>query len=304
VSTADFSNDGWIDIYVANDGEANLLWLNQHDGTFKEVGLLAGAALSAEGNAEGSMGVDAGDFDNDGDEDLFMTHLPHEGNNLYVNDGSAMFDDRSTPSGLGPASLGYTGFGTAWFDYDNDGWLDLLAANGAVHLRPGRAGGKFPYDERNLLFRNLGNGKFEEVSKRAGPVFELSEVSRGAAFGDIDNDGDIDVLITNNNGPVRLLINEIGNRNHWLGLRLVGSREKRDMLGARVGIVLADGRTLWRRARSDGSYASANDPRVLVGLGTASQPVRVRVVWPDGRTEEWAGVTVDRWMTLTEGTGT
>jgi hypothetical protein len=304
VASADFNHDGWIDIYVANDGEANLLWLNQHDGTFKEVGLLAGAALSAEGNPEGSMGVDAGDFDNDGDEDLFMTHLPHEGNNLYVNDGSAMFDDRSTQSGLGPASLGYTGFGTAWFDYDNDGWLDLLTANGAVHLRPGRAGEKFPYDERNLLFRNVGNGRFEDVSKRAGPVFELSEVSRGAAFGDIDNDGDIDVLVTNNNGPVRLLVNEIGSRTHWLGLRLLGNRAQRDMLGARVAIVLADGRTLWRRARSDGSYASANDPRVLVGLGAASQPVRVRVVWPDGRTEEWAGVTVDRWMTLTEGTGT
>jgi hypothetical protein len=309
VATADFNNDGWIDIYVANDGEANQLWLNQRDGTFKDVALIAGAALSAEGNPEGSMGVDAGDFDNDGDEDLFMTHLPDQGNNLYVNDGSGMFEDQSARSGLGPASLGYTGFGTAWIDYDNDGWLDLLTVNGAVSLKPSRASHRFPYDERNGLFRNLGNGRFEEVTSRAGDVFGLSEVSRGASFGDIDNDGDTDVLVTNNSGPARLLVNNIGNRRHWLGLRLVGdvasraSRASRDMIGARVEVVRPDGRTLWRRPRSDGSYASANDPRVLVGLGDSSAPVRVRVVWPAGGTEEWTGVPIDRWITLKQGDG-
>ena len=303
VSTADFNQDGWIDLYVANDGAANMLWMNQRDGTFRDAALLAGAALSAEGKPEGSMGVDAGDFDNDGDEDLFMTHLPDEGNNLYVNDGSGMFEDQSTRSGLGPLSLGYTGFGTAWFDYDNDGWLDLLAANGAVSLKSMRGSGQFPYNEPNRLFRNLANGRFEDVTSGAGPVFQLSEVSRGASFGDIDNDGDTDVLVTNNNGPVRLLLNGIGQRRHWLGLRLVGAGVARDMIGSRVAVTGAAGRTLWRRARSDGSYASANDPRVLFGLGDVAGAVGVRVIWPDGASEEWSGVTIDRWTTLERGTG-
>jgi hypothetical protein len=230
-----------------------------------------------------------------------MTHLPHEGNNLYVNVGSGMFEDQSAHSALGPLSMGYTGFGTAWIDYDNDGWLDVLTVNGAVSLKPSRASHRFPYDERNGLFRNLGDGRFEDVTNRAGAVFALSEVSRGASFGDIDNDGDMDVLVTNNSGPARLLVNNVGSRRHWLGLRLVGDGASRDAIGARVAVVRADGRTLWRRARSDGSYASANDPRVLVGLGDSAGPVRVRVVWPTGAAEEWTGVPVDRWMTLEQG---
>jgi hypothetical protein len=267
------------------------------------VALLAGVALSAEGKPEGSMGIDAGDFDNDGDEDLFMTHLPDQGNNLYVNDGSGMFEDQSVRSRLGPLSLGRTGFGTAWFDYDNDGWLDVLAVNGAVSLKSSRASHAFPYDEQNGLFHNQRDGRFEDVTSRAGRALALSEVSRGACFGDIDNDGDTDVLVTNNSGPVRLLVNNVGNRQHWLGLRLVGDLASRDAIGARVAIVRADGLTLWRRARSDGSYASANDPRVLAGLGTSVGPVRVRVVWPSGDAEEWADVPIDRWMTITQGTG-
>jgi len=296
VATADYDGDGWIDIYVANDGTENLLWLNQQDGTFRNQALLAGAALSGMGTPEASMGVAAGDFDNDGDEDLFMTHLRTEGNNLYVNDGSGIFQDRSAASELGSPSLPYTGWGTAWFDYDNDGWLDLLTVNGAVDAE-GRAS-TFPYDQRKTLFRNLGTGRFEDVTDQAGTVFDLSEVGRGAAFGDIDNDGDVDVLVGNNSGPIRLLINTIGNRNHWLGLRLVG-QEGRDMLGARVEVIRADGSTLWRRVRTDGSYASANDPRILVGLGARTESPTVRVHWPSGRAEEFS-VAVDQWVTLTE----
>jgi hypothetical protein len=306
VTTADFDGDGWIDIYVANDSRENLLWMNRHNGTFTNTALLSGAALTAEGKAEASMGVDAGDFDNDGDEDIFVTEQTGEGHNLFVNDGSGSFEDRSERSGLGPASLGYTGFGTAWFDFDNDGWLDLLTVNGAVQTIQALAQQRdpFPLHQRKQLFRNLRDGRFEEVTLRAGAAFQLSEVSRGAAFGDVDNDGDTDVLINNNSGSPRLLINNVGNGRHWIGLRVVGGGRGRDMLGARVEIVPNNGSSLWRRARADGSYASANDPRVLVGLGDSTGPVRIRVRWPDrDGVEEWRDVPIDRYSTLRKGEG-
>jgi hypothetical protein len=315
VATADFNNDGWIDVYVANDGRENVLWLNQRNGTFKNMALLGGAAVGADGRPKGSMGVDAGDFDNDGAEDLFTTQLPSEGASLYRNLGSALFEDMSAASGLGPMSRGYTGFGTAWMDFDNDGWLDLLIADGAIEAIKERGEEQFPYGERKLLFRNLGNGRFEDVTAQAGSTFQKFDVSRGAAFGDIDNDGDIDVVIANIHGPARLLINTIGNRKHWVGLRLLGGPAgspssngaradgKRDMLGARVEVIRPNAPTLWRRARSDGSYASANDPRVLVGLGDATSRPTVRVHWPDGRLEEWSEVAIDTWTVLTQGEG-
>ena len=304
VIAADFNGDAWPDIYVANDGTANVLWINQHDGTFKDTGFLSGSALSGDGKPEGSMGVDAGDFDNDGDEDLFMTHIAGEGHNLYVNDGSGLFEDRSTAVGLTAPTLPYTGFGAGWLDFDNDGALDLLTVNGAIQMiEPlARTGDRYPLRQMKQLFSNVG-GKFEDVTAKAGAVFGLSEVGRGVAFGDVDNDGDIDVVIANSNGKLRLLRNNIGTRKHWVGLRVLG-QHGRDMLGARVIVIRSGGApALWRRSRSDGSYASANDPRVLVGLGDSVGPVRVRVVWPDGRTEEWMSVPIDRWSTLTQGTG-
>jgi hypothetical protein len=305
VVSADFNGDGWMDLYVANDGQPNQLWVNQRDGTFKNAGLLSGTAMNAHGKAKASMGVDAGDFDNHGAEDLLVTNLRGEGDDLYVNDGTGLFEEQSERSGLGPASLGYTGFGVAWFDFDNDGWLDTLIVNGAVHTIEAliRANDPLPLREGKLLLRNLGNGRFEDVTGRAGAVLQVPEVSRGAAFGDVDNDGDIDVVVSNNGGKTRLLINNVGNRSHWVGLRLIGTPSGRDMPGARAGIVREDGSTLWRRVRADGSYASANDPRILVGLGQSSKPVRVRVVWPDGTTEEWNDVAVDRYTILKEGSG-
>src|SRR5437016_5522881 len=301
VVTADFDGDGWVDIYVANDGDPNQLWINQKNGTFKNEALLAGAAVNRDGKAEAGMGVDAGDLDANGTEDIFVTHLMDETNTLFTNMGEALFEDRTRGAGLGMPGHRFTGFGTLFFDYDNDGWLDLLVANGAVQLLPElmRRGDPYPLGQPNQLFHNTGKNTFVEVSP--GEAFQLLEVSRGAAFGDLDNDGNIDVLITNNNGPARLLLNQVGNRNHWLGLRLIGKDIKRDMLGAQVEIVISKTKTLWRRVRTDGSYLSANDPRVLAGLGSAVRVEAVRVRWPDGAIDQWKDPRVGQYTTLKEG---
>jgi hypothetical protein len=305
VATADFNADGWIDIFVANDQKENQLWINHQDGTFRNMAPLCGVAVGANGDVKANMGVDVGDFDNDGDEDLFITELTAQGSTLYVNVGAGAFEDQSARQGIHVPSLAYTGFGTAWLDFDNDGWLDIVAVNGYVtqNLEALGPGNPFPLQQRKQIFRNRRTAAFEDVTGRAGAVFQLAEVSRGAAFGDIDNDGDVDVLIGNAAGPTRLLINQVGSRHHWLGLRLLGQQARRDMIGARVAVILANGSTVWRRARADGSYASANDPRVLVGLGESAAPVQVRVIWPSGRVETWSDVPADRYTTLREGEG-
>jgi hypothetical protein len=299
VVTADFNSDGWIDIYVANDGDHNQLWTNQKNGTFVNDALLAGAAVNRNGQAEAGMGVDAGDFDGNGTDDIFVTHLMDETNTLYVNLDQALFEDRTREAGLGMPGRRFTGFGTFFFDYDNDGWLDLYVANGAVQLLPDliRKKDPFPLGQPDQLFRNTGKGSFVEVVDAIGPEFQLLEVGRGAAFGDVDNDGDTDLLVANNNGPARLFLNQVGNRNHWLGLRLVG-KNGRDMLGAQVEIVIAKDRVLRRRVRTDGSYLSANDPRVLAGLGAATRVQAVRVRWPDGTAEEFKNPSLDKYTTL------
>jgi enediyne biosynthesis protein E4 len=304
VITADFNGDGWTDMYVANDGDANQLWINQKDRTFKNEALLAGAAFNRDGKAEAGMGVDAGDFDGNGTEDIFVDHLMDETNTLFTNLGEGLFEDRTRESGLGMPGHRFTGFGTLFFDYDNDSWLDLLVANGAVQLLPelARKGDPYPLGQPNQLFRNTGQGTFIDTSPQAGEAFQLLEVSRGAAFGDIDNDGDVDVLITNNNGPARLLVNQFGNRNHWLGLRLIDNKTQRDMLGARVEIIISKGKSLWRRVRTDGSYLSSNDPRIIGGLGTSLSVEAVRVRWPDGTVDAWANPRIDQYMTLRKGT--
>lgn len=298
VICSDLNRDGWVDIYVANDATANLYWVNQKNGRFENQALLNGCAFNHSGVAEGSMGVDAGDFDGDGDEDLFMTHIAAETNTLYVNDGRGVFEDTTSRARLSVPSRELTGFGTAWFDYDNDGWLDLFVANGDVFQTKVK-----DQLQQNQLFRNQGNGVFQEVTGHAGSVLDLLEVSRGAAFGDIDNDGDTDILVTNNAGPCRLLLNQVDSRNSWLGIRLLGSHSRREETNARVEVLRSDGTSLWRRAHTDGSYCSANDPRILVGLGADTKVAAVRVHWPTGDVEQWTQLEINQYVDLRQGTG-
>ena len=305
VVCADFDGDGWPDIYVANDGAAAHLWINQRNGTFKERGLLSGTAYNGEGAPQAGMGVAVGDFDNDGDEDIFKTNLTHEGSNLYINDGHGNFYDASAEFGLLQSTFPYTGFGTEWFDYDNDGHLDLFIANGAVNRMESLRGSPYPFNQNNQLFRNQGDGKkFREMTAVAGPAFALSEVSRGAAFGDINNDGAIDIVVANNNGPARLLLNQARslNHNHWLVVRLEATNRNRFAIGAKIE-VRQPGRKLLRRAHTDGSYLSANDVRVHFGLGEDARIEEVIVYWPDRSTEAWDRIQADRIVTIRRGTG-
>jgi enediyne biosynthesis protein E4 len=310
VAIGDLDGDGWPDVYVANDAAPNQLWINRHDGTFEDRGLLSGTALNALGRPEGSMGIALGDADNDGDEDLFVTNIIGESHVLYLNDGTGNFEDARTKSGLGAATAGMTGFGTGWIDYDNDGRLDLFLTNGAVNIIEAERGEKAPYRQRSQLFHNEGGGRFREVTGEAGPFFERLLVGRGVAFGDLDNDGDVDMVVTTNNGPAVLLLNQTNTPgtapnpgHHWIEVALLSQDARRPVTGARVGIVREGLATLWRRARLDGSYLSASDGRVHVGLGDASRVDRVLVDWPDGAKESFAAVEADRLVTLLRGHG-
>lgn len=308
---ADLNGDRLIDAYVANDGAANHLWRNLGDGRFEESGLLSGAAYNMAGSPEASMGVTVGDVDGDGDEDLFMTHLVQESNTLYTNAGNGFFIDATDRFRLGASSLALTGFGSRWFDYDNDGHLDLFVANGNVKLEESRvAQSDYPFEQRNQLFLSENGERFREVFDK----LELArlEVSRGAAFGDVDEDGAIDILLTNNNGPARLLLNATESDNHWLSVSLVGTRSNRDGTGSRVmvkptaAIAAATEGDRWRkwgRSATDGSYLSASDRRVHMGLGSHLEPVDVTVLWPTGLTEVWRNIAVDQHLELLEGTG-
>ena len=300
---ADFNRDGRLDLYVANDWMPNQMWINQ-GGRFENQALLGGTALSIDGVAEASMGVDTGDYDNDLDDDLLLTHLTGETNTLYRNDGDARFVDVSLQSRLGPPSWSSTGFGTAWLDYDNDGLLDVLVVNGAIRRLESldTVGHPYPLAQPNQLFHNLGSEGFEEVSARAGSGVTAAEVSRGAAFGDVDNDGDTDVLVANNSGPARLLLNRVGQDASWIGGRLV-TAEGRDALGSRVRVHLRDGRVLERLVRTGASYASSLDPRVLVGLGAQTSVEAVEVVWADGAQESFGALETRRYHLLRRGEG-
>jgi hypothetical protein len=303
VVAGDYNGDGWLDLYVANDATPNQLWINHRDGMFVDEGLLSGSAVNAAGNPEGSMGIASGDFDGDGDEDLFITNIIGETFALYKNDGTGNFEDARVAAGLAAPTAASTGFGTDWFDYDNDGWLDLFVANGAVNVIEAQRGQPSPFRMKNQLFHNTGTGRFVETSAAGGPAFERAEVSRGAAFGDIDNDGDTDIFVTTNGGPVLLLLNQGGLRNHWLQITLDQGSGNQLGFGARIGVERPGQPTMWRRVHTDGSYLSASDVRAHFGLGDAAQIGAVVVQWPDGATERWPGGGIDRRITLRRGTG-
>jgi hypothetical protein len=306
VVASDLDGDGWLDLYVTNDLEPNFLWRNRRDGTFQDVATLTGTAVDGRGVALASMGVDAADFDGNGSPDLFMTHLVGEPNVLYENVGNGLFEDVSREAGLSEPSWDSTGFGTLFFDYDNDGLLDLFVANGAIVTLPElrSAGDPFPLHEPNQLFRNEGAGDFTEVTAEAGAALAHSEVSRGTAFGDVDNDGDTDLVVVNNAGPVRLLENRLGSENPWIGLRPVAGDPPRAVHGARLRIERRGADPLWRQVRVDGSYASANDPRVLVGLEGRGEVAGVEVGWPDGTRELFEAPPLGRYTVLRRGSGT
>ena len=305
VVSADFDDDGRIDIYVANDGSPNSLWINQGGMRFVDDAFLAGAAVNADGKTEAGMGVDAADYNQSGRDDLFVTHMRRESNTLYRNEGKGWFSDVTSASGLAASSMAATGFGTAWLDIDNDGWLDLVVANGAVVIEEDlvAAGDPFPYHQPNQLFANQGDGRFRDVSREAGSAFAVSRVSRGLAVGDLDNDGRADMVIANINSPARLLVNRSTGEHHWLGLNLRDATGRIDRTQAVAWLLRGDAPPLRRRARADGSYASANDSRLLFGLGSNGDPVSVRIDWPDGESEQFTDLAVDRYHTLSQGTG-
>lgn len=305
VVAADFNGDLYPDLYVANDGEPNHLWINQRDGTFADRALSLGAAVNNLGQAEAGMGIALGDVENDGDLDLFITHLRTESNTLYRRAGDIGFVDDSAVSGLAGPSLPYTGFGAGFFDYDNDGDLDLAVVNGRVTRGPlltNRQTSSYwdPYAEPNMFFENDGTGKFSDISPRAALFTQMVENSRGLAFGDVDNDGDVDLLVANEGGPARLYRNDTPDRGHWLTVRVVDPELRRDAVGAVVTVV-TEQHEIARLVAPGYSYLSSNDPRVHFGLGEAAHVEEIRVRWPDGTLETFPGGPADRFLRLEKG---
>ena len=298
----DYDDDGDPDLYVANDSVRNFLYRNDGDGTFTDVTLLSGTGYSEEGRPEAGMGVDAGDADGDGRFDLFVTNLSNEVNELYRNNGDGTFSIITHPSGLGEPSLLFVGFGTSFLDADDDGDLDLYITNGHVMDDIEAYSDSITHRERDFLFENLGKGRFAERGESAGAFFRDRDVGRGVAILDYDRDGRLDVALTRNAGPGRLLHNETPLLNHWLSVRLRGTRSNRDGIGARLGLT-AGGRTQVAERRGGSSYLSASEGIVHFGLGKESGPARLRVRWPSGRVETFSDLPLDRSLTLVEGNG-
>jgi hypothetical protein len=301
VAIGDYDDDGWPDVFVANDAVPNFLFHNEGKGRFAETALVAGVAVASNGTARAGMGTAFADYDGDGRLDLVVTNHETEMHSLFRNLGGGLFGEATIESGLGSVTLPYVGFGVVFFDYDNDGALDLSIANGHVidNVAQFRSGAK--HAQQRLLLRNTG-GRFRDVSDQSGPAFAVDQVGRGLAAGDIDNDGDLDLLVTNNGGPAALLRNDGGNRGHALLIKLIGAASNRNAIGARLR-VMAGSRTQLREVTSGSSYLAQNDLRVHVGLGDRTFAERIEIRWPSGRTEVLQNVPSDQVVTVREGQG-
>jgi hypothetical protein len=301
VAVLDFDGDGWPDLFVANDTQPNKLYRNNGNGTFREMGLAAGVAFGEDGVARGAMGADAADYDRSGRPHLLVGNSSNQMLGLYHNEGNGLFVDEAPSSSVGRASLLSLTFGVFFFDYDLDGYPDIFAANGHIEEEIGRVQPKVSYRESPLLFHNLGNGKFANVTAEAGAAFNRPIVARGAAYADFDHDGDPDVLITTNNGPAYLYRNDVGNRNHWLQIKLTGTRSNRDGIGAVARVQSSSGKQ-WNTVHSGSSYCSQSDLALTFGLGQDTVAA-IEVAWPSGAKQQFSGIHANQSIRIDEAAG-
>jgi enediyne biosynthesis protein E4 len=297
---ADFDNDSWPDIYVACDSTPSFLFKNNHDGTFTDVALESGVALNEDGMEQAGMGLGIGDYNLDGSLDILKTHFADDTAILYRNNGKGNFEDVTNSAGLGVETR-FLGWGAGIFDPDNDGYPDLFWVTGSVYPEIEKILPSYPFKSPRILFRNLRNGKFEELMDQAGPGVSAVHASRGCAFGDFDNDGDVDVLILNLNEPPSLLRNDVTGNNHWIKVKLIGTKSNRSAIGARVTAHYG-GKVQAQEVLSQASFYSANDLRLHFGLGTADK-ADLEIRWPNGTTERISNIAADRLVTIREGSG-
>ena len=301
VSTIDFDDDGWIDLYVANDSNPSTLYRNKRDGTFEDIAIAAGCAYSQDGKPQAGMGLAMGDYDRNGTVDIFKTNFAGDTSTLYANAGNGLCEDRTFASGIG-INTRWLGWGVGFLDLDLDGWLDLFLVNGHVYPEVDQLQSEAGYRQRKVVYRSQGNGRFEDVTERLGPPVTIPRAGRGAAFGDFDNDGDVDVAVNNVHDAPNLYRLDSPSGPAWTELKLVGTKSNRTAIGARVRIV-AGGVTFVREVRGGGSYYSQNDFRVHAGLGNTTRVDRVEVRWPNGNEEVWRDVPLRKVVTLVEGKG-
>jgi hypothetical protein len=302
VSTLDFDEDGWPDIYVACDSTPSILYRNNHDGTFTDVAVTAGAAFNEDGREQAGMGSTIGDYNGDGHLDIFKTNFSDDTSTLYRNNGDGTFTDATTAAGLGLYAQ-YLGWGTMFFDFDNDGWPDLILVNGHVYPEVDKQHLGSTFKEPRILYHNNGDGTFSDVSATAGPGITTPASSRGLAVGDLWNDGKLSAVISNMNAAPSLLVNQLRPPNHWVGIHTVGTKSNRDGIGARISVKTAT-RTQVDEVRSGSSYDSNNDMRVQFGLGSATKIEWVEIRWLSGLVERFTNLAVDTIHTIKEGTGT